>query len=123
MADDGHFVKNADILARAGINANVVAKATAATDIYVEDVESMINCATRHNWSDSFASMNSRAQGLLIETGACLCAINVIAQDMSGFTSRIEAEDMINVLRDTALRNISIMRDKKTQEFMLGIAP
>ena len=43
-----------------------------------------------------------------------------ISWDMSGFTSRIEAEDMINILRDIALRNISILRDKKTQDFIIG---
>ncbi len=38
---------------------------------------------------------------------------------MSGFSTRIEAEDMINVLRDRALHNISILRDKKTQAFVI----
>ena len=37
---------------------------------------------------------------------------------MSGFTSRVEAEDMINILRDKALFAISILRDKKVQKFI-----
>jgi hypothetical protein len=38
---------------------------------------------------------------------------------MSGFTSRVEAEDMINILRDGALRGLSILRDKKAQQFLM----
>ena len=41
-----------------------------------------------------------------------------IMYDMSGFTSRTEAEDMINVLRDTYLASLSLLRDKKTQKFL-----
>ena len=37
---------------------------------------------------------------------------------MSGYTSRTEAEDMINVLRDAALRGMSLLRDKKTKEIL-----
>ena len=45
----------------------------------------------------------------------------VIQYDFSGFTSRTEAEDMINVLRDAALRGMSILRDKKAQDFANGV--
>ena len=38
----------------------------------------------------------------------------------ANYPSRIHAEDMINVLRDAALRGISILRDKKTQSFIKG---
>lgn len=120
MADVGIYTKNADIVARAGTNANATAVATAATDIYVLNVESFINSATRFNWSDAFAGLNADTKGILTETGACLCAIYVIQWDMAGFTSRVEAEDMINILRDIALRNISILRDKKVQDFING---
>ena len=37
---------------------------------------------------------------------------------MSAFTSRVEAEDMINVLRDAALRGLSLLRDKKQKVFI-----
>jgi len=119
MADVGIYTKNADIQARCGVNANATSKATAATDVYVLDVESFINSATRYNWSDAYtAGLNEDVKGILTETSASLCAINVINSDMSGFTSRGEAESMITVLRDIALRNISILRDLKTQTFI-----
>ena len=121
MADFGIWTKNADILARAGANANATSKATAATDVYVLDVEASVNVLTRFNWSDAVtAGLNADVEGILRDVTACLCAIYVIQWDMSGFTSRVEAEDMINVLRDAALRGMSILRDKKNQDFING---
>lgn len=120
MADFGIWTNNADIQAKAGTGANATAKATAATDIYVLEVESFVNAATRYNWSDAYAALNADVKDLLKEVTSNLCAIYVIQWDMSGYTSRIEAEDMINVLRDAALRGISLLRDKKIQEFIIN---
>lgn len=120
MADDGIYTKNADIQALAGVNANSTSKATAATDIYVLTVESAINSTTRFNWSDAFtAGLNADVGGILTETGAAACAIKVITSDMDAI-GRNTAESMINVLRDTYLRNISILRDFKNQDFING---
>jgi len=121
MADEGIYTKNADIQALAGINANTTSKATAATDVYVLNVEGKINAATRYNWSDAYtAGLSADVEGILTETGAALCAMKVINSDMSGFTSRSEAQTMLDVLRDIAMTNISILRDIKVQTFMIG---
>ena len=120
MTDFGIYTKNADIIARAGAKANTTAVNTTATDIYVLDVEAIINAATRYNWSDKVtAGMNADVEGILTDTGASLCAIKVIMWDMSGFTTREEAKSMINVLNDRAQKNISILRDIKSQTFIL----
>ena len=120
MADFGIWTKNVDIQAKAGSNANATAKATAATDVYVLEVEAMVNVLTRFNWSDAYSGLNDDVKHILKEVTSCLCAIYVIQWDMNGFTSRIEAEDMINILRDVALRDLSILRDKKNQDFING---
>ena len=82
--------------------------------------ESEINAATRYNWSDAYSGLNVDVKGILKEAASNLAAIYVIQFDMSGYTSRIEAEDMINVLRDGYLRCLSILRDIKAQTFMMG---
>ena len=118
MADFGIFTKNADILARCGANANATAKATAATDVYVLNVESTINALTRKNWSDLYtAGLNVDVQGILTETGASMCAINVINWDMDAI-GRSVAESMITVLRDIVLRNLQILKNTNVQTFM-----
>jgi hypothetical protein len=121
MVDDGIYTTNAQIQARAGTNANATAKSAAETDKYVLSVEALVNSLTRYNWSDAVtAGLNADVQGILTEASACLCAVYVVAQDMSGYSSRIEAEDLINVLRDRALFAIAILRDKKVQDFING---
>ncbi|KKM99766.1 hypothetical protein LCGC14_1144520 [marine sediment metagenome] len=120
MANAGQFAQDADILLRVGTNASATVKAAGWFDEIIVDVEAVINCTCRFDFSaaDAASAITATVRGILIETGACLAAIEGIAWDMSGFTSRIEAEDMINVLRDIALRNLSLLRDKKTQEFI-----
>ena len=120
MADFGIWTKNVDIQAKAGTKANSTSKATAATDVYVLEIESLVNVLTKKNWSDIYSTMNDDVKNILKGITSSLCAIIVIQWDMSGFTSRIEAEDMINILRDSALRDLSIIRDKKNQEFMIN---
>ena len=120
MANAGQFAQDADILLRVGTKASATVKAAGWFDTIILDVEAVINCMTRYDWStaDAATTLNTSVRGILIDTGACLAAIEGIIWDMSGYTSRVEAEDMINVLRDTALRNMSILRDKKVQDFI-----
>ena len=120
MANAGQFAKDADIALRVGANASSTVTAAGWFDTIIVDVEAFINTITRFDWKteDTGSTLSTSVRGILIETGACLAAIQGITWDMSGYTSRTEAEDMINVLRDIALRNLSILRDKKTQEFM-----
>ena len=118
MVDVGIYTKNADIAAKAGINANSTSVSTTETDKYVLQVEASVNILTRVNWSDIYSTLDDDLKQILLEITSNLCAIYVIINDMSGFTSRIEAEDMINVLRDAALRDLSIIRDVKAQTAM-----
>jgi len=120
MADTGIFATTAEIGRKAGENASATSKAEAYTNDFISQAESFINCATRKNWSDGYTGLNADVKGLLKEVGSNLAAIYVIQYDMSGFTSNIEAEDMITVLRDAALRGISILRDKNVEAFMDG---
>ena len=123
MADAGQFAQDADILLRVGTGASATVKTAGWFDTIIIDVEAMINCATRIDWSalDTTATLNASIRGILVDTSACLAAIEGVTWDMAGYTSRIEAEDVINVLRDRALMNIQFLRNKNVQTFMLGV--
>ena len=112
------FATTAEVERKAGANASATSKASAYVEDYLTQVESQINAVTRFNWSDAYAGLNTDTKGLLKEVASNLAAIYVIQYDFSGFTSRIEAEDMINVLRDAALKGLSLLRDKKIKVFM-----
>ena len=122
MADAGQFAQDADILLRVGANASPTVRAAGWFDSIILDVEAVINVVTRFDWdkADTASTLNTSVRGILIDTGACLAAIEGISFDMSGFSSRTEAENMVNILRDIALRNLSLLRDQKVRAFMLG---
>jgi len=120
MADTGIFATTAEVQRKAGSGASATSKAEAYTNDFMTQVESFINAATRYNWSDAYSGLNVDVKGILKEIASNLAAIYVIQYDMSGYSTRVEAEDLINILRDAALRGLSVLRDKKTEEFLLG---
>ena len=100
----------------AGVSATFDTTAMTASNLRAE---SMVNSIARYNFSDAVtAGLNADVKGILSDVASSLVAIEAIAYDMSGYTSRIEAEDMINILRDGALRGLSLLRDKKPQTFI-----
>ena len=120
MVDTGIFATTAEVARKAGANASATSVAEAYVNDYMTQAESVINAVTRRNWSADYSGLNADVRGLLKEVASNLAAIYVIIYDMSGFTSRVEAEDMINVLRDAALRGMSLLREKKVEEFIDG---
>jgi hypothetical protein len=120
MVDTGIFATTAEVERKAGAGASATSKAEAYVNDYMTQAESLINCVCRFNFSDNYAALNADVKGLLKEAASDIAAIYVIQYNMAGYTSRVEAEDMINVLRDAALRALSLLRDKKVQDFMVG---
>mgnify|MGYP003132285409 CR=1 FL=1 len=120
MADTGIFATTAEVQRKAGEGASATANVEAYINDFMTQAESFINVASRNNWSDSYSGLNVDVKGLLKEAASNLAAIYVINYDMSGYDSRTEAEDKINVLRDAALRAIAVLRDKKAETFIDG---
>ncbi len=119
MADVGIYVKNADIVVRAGANCNATAVTAAETDKYVLDVESYINVACGRNWSDAYGSLNANVKYLLKEAGASFCAMYVVNYSMADI-GLAEAQTRLDVLRDKALKAMDILQEKSRQDFMVG---
>ena len=118
MSDTGIFCTTAQVEMKAGANCSATSKAESYVNFYMIQAESLINAASKYNFSDAYAALNADTKGILAEVASNLAAIYVIQYDMSGFTSRIEAEDMINILRDAALRGIALLKDKKVTDFV-----
>jgi hypothetical protein len=120
MVDTGIFATTAQIGYKAGANASATSKAEAYTNFYIAQAESYINTITRTNWSDVYASLNADVKYILQEAASNLAAIYVINYDMSGFYSRAEAEDMINVLYRRASDCITVLSDVKVKDMIAG---
>ena len=120
MAEEGTFCGNADVEKKVGANASATSTAEAYTNVYIKQAECLINNFCRFNYLGTYSTLNADVKLLLQEVASNIAAIYAIIYDMSGYTSRVEAEDMVNVLRDAALRGLSLLRDKKTQDFING---
>jgi len=110
-----------DILAKIGDGAVADTVFTEAIEnAAILRAESIVNCTARFNFSDAYAALNADVKYILSDIVSSLVAIEWISYDMGGYTSRTEAEDMLNFLRDGVLRGLSLIRDKKTQDFING---
>ena len=84
--------------------------------------ESMVNAVCRYDFSTNFGDLTAATQGILSDIVSSFVAIQGVTYNMAGYTSRIEAEDMINVLRDGMLRGLQIVRDKNVQKFLTDVS-
>jgi len=120
MADTGIYATTAQIERKAGSMANVVAVAETATNDYIAQAESVVNVLCRKVFASSstaFAALPATTRGILTDATANLAAIYAINYQMSPI-GRGEAEDRVVILRDGFLRDISLLRDKKIQDFL-----
>ncbi len=109
----------AEIIQKAGAGKDAAFGTTEMTAANLRG-ESVINCSTKRNWSDDFAGLNIDVKQILSDFCSSFVAIEAIAYNMAGYTSRIEAEDMINIQRDSMLRNTQILRNKNMETFIDG---
>ena len=123
MTHDGIYVPTLlELTYKTGAGVNGVAIAETFANSYIAQAESLINITCRKVFAvdtTAFAALPATTKQLLTEVASNIAAIYAITYDLSGFTSRVEAEDMINILRDAALRGLAVLRDKKAQEFLL----
>ena len=126
MADSGIYATTAQVQYKAGTNASATSNTETYINEYVNQAEGTINSMCRRVFattSGGFQSLPSTTRGILTDCAASLAAMQVITFDMSGFTSRTEAEDMLNVLRDAAQRDLKFLEDQKNVNFVLTGLP
>ena len=118
MADTGIFATTAEIQRKAGANASSTATAEAYTNDFVAQAESFINTKCRYNFSDNYPSLNADVKAILKEAASNLAALYCIHYDMSGFTSKREAETMLDILYARAMDCIQELKEKQKQTFV-----
>lgn len=118
MADTGIFATTEEVKRMAGVNASTVSATELFINDYMTQAESLINAQTRTNWSDLYSGLNTDVKGILKMAAACWSAMAVIQYDMSGFTSRVEAETMLDVLRDRFVQCMKTLDDANVRQFV-----
>jgi len=118
MGHTGIFATLAECTAAAGENVDVTGFTETNINAWCAQIESEVNLRCRYNFSDNYADLNEDVKRILSSIEASFVAIMAVTYNMSGFTTRIEAEDMINVHRDNMLRQMKLLSDMKTREYM-----
>lgn len=107
------------VILKAGVGVHAdIASGVVDIDGFITQAESLCCAISRYDWIANYGTVETNLKDFLREVIEDIAAIYCITYDMAGYTSRIEAEDIINVLRDAALRGLSILRDQKGVKFI-----
>jgi len=111
--EEGTLCVIADVVSLAGANANATAIAEANVNLCEKRAEGVVCATARYDYVTNIALITSTAKETLREATATLAAIAVICYDMSAYTSRIEAENMLNILWARWRQLKTIIEDQK----------
>lgn len=102
---------------KAGENADATIVASgAALANWSDQAEGRIVAETRRNWVTDYASVPADVKKILDDTASSLIAMQIINYNMLGFTSRAEAQTMLNIQDNTATTGMRVLKDFKSNE-------
>jgi hypothetical protein len=120
MAEEGTLAIRADVLKFAGAKASGTSTAEAYTNVYIKMAEGFVCTASRYDWVTNYASVSTIGKEMLRNATAAYAAIKAIEYDMSGYTSKEEAQTMLDVLWSMVVECVNLLRDDKYREFVLN---
>jgi len=88
---------------------------------FSDEAEGSIVSATRRNWVSEYANVVSGAKLCLADVCSDLIGMKIISYDPSGYTSRYEAELILDILFNNANKNIKILESFNSNE-MKGVS-
>lgn len=83
---------------KAGANVSATIKTDTFAVAMINQAEGYLNAISKYDWVANYASLNAITKLILEEACSNLSAIYAIQYDMSGYTTRQEAEDMVDIL-------------------------
>lgn len=101
---------------KAGANASTAALSGAFLTTWSNEAEGRIVSDTRKDYVTNYAAQPTAIKNLLSDICSSLIAKQIITYDMSGYTSRSEAQTMLDVQEDGAVKGLNILRDFKSGE-------
>lgn len=118
MAYEGTIVDVIDMQFYAGANVSASADVEASHNQLAAEAEAFLCSLVKYDIVSNWDNLNSTYKEIFSEYAARYGAIGLITYDMSSYTSRIEAEDMINTnwARLRAIRKI--LEDSDKQDFL-----
>lgn len=118
MTEEGTLCGRDDVEKKCGTNANSTASAEAYTNVYIKMAEGLVSAVARYDFVTNYASMSDIGKEILRDVTSSYAAIMVINYDMSGYTSRTEAQTMLDINWSIISENLNLIRDEKFKEFI-----
>jgi hypothetical protein len=113
------FCSSGAMVRKAGANVDSNAAASGALLLeFSDEVEGYIIAETRKSYVTNFSSLNEGIKNALKDVASDLGAMKLIAYNMANYTSRMEAQTMLDVLRDNANKNIAALKDAKSSDLI-----
>lgn len=84
----------------------------------ISGAEAQLCSEARFDFINNLNSVSSQYRALLDDAASSKACIPLILYDMNQYTSRVEAESMINFHLENWNRILNLLRDKKPQDFI-----
>jgi len=111
------FANEASVKLKAGKNVSASVTSSNYTEL-ISQAESYLNTLMRINYTDTFASLNADVKDILEDACSSHAAMAAINYDMSTYTSRAEAQTMLDVNYTRLQDAIKLLKDKKFTDFI-----
>ena len=87
---------------------------------FIDQAQAFVCAAGRYDFLTNWSTISGNsAIKILTDAVACLAALDVIKYDMSGFTSRTEAQTMLDVNWARVVECINLIRDDTFKTFVI----
>jgi len=118
MAYTGIIVTEAQIALMAGENVDATGDTEANHNDLAAQAEAYLSNLVKFDVATNWASISTVYRQMLSEWAARYAATALISYNMAGYTSRVEAEDMINIHIFRMNQIHKLLEDASVQDFM-----
>jgi len=120
MVYSGTIVTEAEMSLMSGENVDATGDTEANHNILAAQAESYLSNLMRYNVVDNYSTLNEDVKRMLSEWAARYAAQVLIAFNMAGYTSRQEAEDMIDVHAWRMIMIENLLKIQDTVDYIKG---
>ena len=107
------------IVIKAGANVDSSAAASAALlEQFSNEAEGRLNAETRFDWVANFGSITTNFKPVLADVTSAYAGAMLVTMDMSGYTNRGYAEDIINMNMDRFQKGVKFLIEDKNKTAM-----
>lgn len=109
---------SAAVKLKAGANVSASLTATQYTQL-INQAEAFLSVNGKYDFVDNYSSVDTNMKLFLNDAASSYAALGAINYDMSGYTSRTEAQVMLDVNYSKVVEAVNLLRDAKYQNFVI----